>query len=345
MEKKYQVFVSSTYEDLRDERQEVMQALLELDCIPSGMELFPASDDDQWTLIKRVIDDCDYYIVIVAGRYGSIGPSDLSFTEMEYRYAVEIGKPVVGFVHKDPSEISVKKAEQHDHGKAKLEKFRDLVQSKTCKSWGSAKELGSVVSRSLVKLQKTHPAIGWVRGDQVPTKGDAREILKLTSKVEELQTQLAETRTEAPRGTESLSQGEDLFSVDVTYSAYSKITGEKSTWHDSAEVTWNELFSILSPSMMNEASTNELLLKFNSFVAGRAKENIKDEPDSYNFEKYQEFHTNRVDFETVLVQMNALGLVSQSVKTRSLKDRGNYWTLTPYGHGVMTRLRAVHRSI
>ena len=79
MEKRYQVFVSSTYTDLLEARQEVMQALLESDCIPAGMELFPAADDDQWTLIKRVIDDCDYCIVIIAGRYGSIGPEEKKF--------------------------------------------------------------------------------------------------------------------------------------------------------------------------------------------------------------------------------------------------------------------------
>jgi Domain of unknown function (DUF4062) len=84
-DRKYQVFVSSTYEDLQRERQEVMHALLELDCMPAGMELFPAADEDQWTLIKRVIDECDYYIVIVAGRYGSVGSSGMSYTEMEYR--------------------------------------------------------------------------------------------------------------------------------------------------------------------------------------------------------------------------------------------------------------------
>src|ERR1700730_2626217 len=72
MNKRYQVFVSSTYDDLREERSEVMRALLELDCIPSGMELFPAADEDQWTLIKEVIDDCDYYVVIIGGRYGSL---------------------------------------------------------------------------------------------------------------------------------------------------------------------------------------------------------------------------------------------------------------------------------
>jgi hypothetical protein len=56
MEKRFQVFVSSTFEDLKEERQEVMHALLELDCMPSGMELFPAANDSQWTLIKKVIE-------------------------------------------------------------------------------------------------------------------------------------------------------------------------------------------------------------------------------------------------------------------------------------------------
>jgi len=59
LEKRYQVFVSSTYADLKEERQKVIQALMELDCIPAGMELFPAADEEQFEFIKRVIDDCD----------------------------------------------------------------------------------------------------------------------------------------------------------------------------------------------------------------------------------------------------------------------------------------------
>jgi len=80
MDKRYQVFVSSTFTDLEKERQEVMQALLELECIPSGMELFPAANEDQWSLIKKVIDDADYYVVVVGGRYGSLGPEGLRET-------------------------------------------------------------------------------------------------------------------------------------------------------------------------------------------------------------------------------------------------------------------------
>src|ERR1700733_12905624 len=168
MDKRFQVFVSSTYADLQDERQEVMQALLELDCIPAGMELFPAANEDQWTLIKKVIDECDYYLVIVAGRYGSLGPTGLSFTEMEYRYAAEKGKPVIGFVHKEPGSLAASRCEAGEEGKAKLQAFQELVKKKMCRFWESPADLGSQVSRSLVKLIKNSPAVGWVKADLVP---------------------------------------------------------------------------------------------------------------------------------------------------------------------------------
>ena len=87
MNKKYQVFISSTFTDLKDERKEITRVLLEMDCIPTGMEMFQASDDNQWQVIKRVISLCDYYLVIIAGRYGSVHPkTKKSYTQMEYEY-------------------------------------------------------------------------------------------------------------------------------------------------------------------------------------------------------------------------------------------------------------------
>src|SRR3954453_13788879 len=130
MDKRYQVFVSSTYRDLVDERREVIQALLELDCIPAGMELFPAANESQWDLIKRVIDDCDYYIVIVGGRYGSVTPEGVSYTEMEFDYAVEAGKPILGFVHEDPGAIESAKVEKTPDLIAKLDAFTEKVRSR-----------------------------------------------------------------------------------------------------------------------------------------------------------------------------------------------------------------------
>lgn len=163
MEKKFQVFVSSTFKDLEAERQEVMHALLELDCMPAGMELFPAANETQWNLIKKVIDDCDYYVLILAGRYGSISPEGLSYTEMEYQYAISISKPTIAFIHRYPGKIIADKTETTEEGKTKLADFRTLVEKKLCKHWETKQELAAVVSRSLFQLIKTNPAVGWVR--------------------------------------------------------------------------------------------------------------------------------------------------------------------------------------
>src|SRR5437588_12262222 len=96
---RYQVFISSTFLDLKAQRQAAVQALLELGCIPLGMEIFPAANERQWNYIKRVIAECDYYVVISAGKYGSLGSRGLSYTEMEYRYARDIGKPLIALLH------------------------------------------------------------------------------------------------------------------------------------------------------------------------------------------------------------------------------------------------------
>lgn len=55
MKKRYQIFVSSTFDDLTEERKSVSQALLECDCIPAGMELFPASNKKSWEIIKKLL--------------------------------------------------------------------------------------------------------------------------------------------------------------------------------------------------------------------------------------------------------------------------------------------------
>lgn len=175
MEKRYQVFISSTFQDLQGARQEVSQALLRADCFPAGMELFPAADEEQFEFIKTVIDQSDYYILISAGRYGSIHPeTGLSYTEMEYDYAVETGKPVIRLLHKDPfKELKGEFIEETDLGREKLTAFRSKMSStRLVKFWSDDRELGSAVDHSLRHLIKTKPALGWVRpnGQQATSK-------------------------------------------------------------------------------------------------------------------------------------------------------------------------------
>ena len=87
-------------QDLKQERDEVIKAILEMGHIPVGMEMFSAADEEQWKLIARQIDQSDYYIVIVAHRYGSV-TGKKSYTEKEHDYAVKQGIPAIAFIIDD----------------------------------------------------------------------------------------------------------------------------------------------------------------------------------------------------------------------------------------------------
>ncbi|MCR4318977.1 MAG: DUF4062 domain-containing protein [Candidatus Brocadiaceae bacterium] len=344
MDKRYQVFVSSTYQDLQEERQEVMHALLELDCIPSGMELFPAANESQWTLIKKVIDDCDYYLLILGGRYGSISPDGLSYTEMEYRYALSNNKPIIAFLHKDPGLITAKKSEDSPEGKQKLLAFREFTQLKLCKFWTTPAELGSVVSRSLVQLIKTTPAVGWVRGDELPDRDATLELLRLRKRTDELEAELQRARTTAPKGTEDLAQGDELHTIRYSFTARDPTTYQSVNWTGKFQVTWNDIFAAIGPLMINEASEPTLRKAFNDYVISQNQATLR-KHKGLEDSTFSLFAIDESDFQTIKIQLRALGIIARSEKARSVKDVQTYWTITPYGDELMTRLRAIKRTV
>lgn len=180
MERRYQVFVSSTYDDLIEERKSVSQALLECNCIPAGMELFPASNKKSWDIIKKVIDESDYYLLIVAGRYGSMGVDDdgnkVGYTEMEYNYAISRNKPVISFIHSQPDQLMACKVEETKIGKQRLKKFTKKIKGsgRNVKFWNDVGSLVSGLKSSIPTLIADTPAFGWVKGDELPDSDEAQ---------------------------------------------------------------------------------------------------------------------------------------------------------------------------
>lgn len=346
VDKRYQVFISSTYSDLIEERKEVMQVLLEMDAIPAGMELFPAADDDQWTLIKKVIDASDYYLVIVGGRYGSIGPEGISYTEMEFRYAKEIGKPILGFVHKEPGKISAEFSEASAEGKAKLEEFRSLVKGKHCRFYTGASELGGLVSRGLVAQIKSKPGVGWVRGDQVADEDATREILALRHRIEELQSEIEAARVTAPVTAQGFANGDDKVNLGYEFSACIAALGyEDEEYNGHRDFTWNEIFASVAPSMIDDAPESAVIASLNSMISRMASAELRENDIRFRHKTLSNFKVKRDDFNTIKVQLRALGLIVKSTRSRSVADSRTYWTLTPYGDNVMTQLRAIRKPV
>ncbi len=340
MIKRYQVFVSSTYTDLLEERSEVMQALLELDCMPAGMELFPAANEEQWNWIKRIIDESDYYMVIVGGRYGTVSEATgMSYTEMEYRYAAESGKPVIAFLHEKPSKIEAGKTEQSPTSKKKLEQFRKLVEQKLCKYWNSPADLGAKASRSITQLINRMPAVGWVKADLIDENASA-EILKLKKHIELLERKL-EIAGEEPVGVEDLCSGGDKFEIEFSFitkkpkkGANQNVYYVKNGEHDHKYVTtWDKIFSDLAPEMINPCSEFKVLRRLNGFINdGTARYFEK----TYTQMKIEDVRVYSDSFDVIKIQLRALRLITI--------DEKDNWCLTPYGDSYMNKLLAVHKG-
>ena len=166
-QRRFEVFVSLYLTgDLREARQRVTMTLLECDAFPTGMEIFPATDDDAWTLIRRIIDGCDYYLLVIAGKYGSVNEtSSLSYTEMEYDYAVSAGKPVMAFLHSNLGGLKSDLCETTEERRVKLDNFREKVQTaKHVKFWKSTDDLAGQVALTYNKFVRLYPATGWGQG-------------------------------------------------------------------------------------------------------------------------------------------------------------------------------------
>lgn len=191
--KKLQVFVSSTYTDLREERQAAVEAILASGHIPAGMELFAAGDQNQMTVIKRWIDESDIYLLILGGRYGSVDPqTDKSYTHLEYEYAVGQNKPLFAVVATENAlDEKVKKSSIRDvleqERNDKLKEFKGIVCGNLVEFYTDIKDIKLAIFKTISDFLYRKELTGWVRANtSVDNDLVVQEIAKLTKENFEL---------------------------------------------------------------------------------------------------------------------------------------------------------------
>ena len=179
--KRYQIFVSSTYADLKEEREQLLFAILKLNYIPAGMEYFTAIDEEQMEFIKRIIDQSDYYVLLLGARSGSLTSEGVSYTEREYEYAVKTGKKVIALIHRDPDSIERRKTDKNESLYSKFMAFRQrVIDSKRLVAfWDNSAELILNFQSSLMQTIQRYPAVGWMRGDELASTAVIKRVAAL----------------------------------------------------------------------------------------------------------------------------------------------------------------------
>lgn len=329
MDKKYQVFVSSTYQDLIEERQKVIEALISKNCFPVGMEYFPAANEEQFAVIKKLIDRCDYYILILGGRYGSIEPNTgKSYTQLEYEYALENNIPIAAFYHNNIGKLTSDKVEKTEEGLTKLQNFKTLIQNKLCKPWSESYELAFKVNSTLDFMFENYPRTGWVKADEISSAEANKELIALRKENDLLKSKISALSSQVPKGTEEYQQGNDKFTIRYSsllehFKSWKYIDDEYEEKEFKSEFSWNHIFLSIATTLLQPVSEQTIQSTLEKRLLG------------------ENYYINKEDFQTILIQLMALKLITSD--TIKYEGVGTFWTITEYGKKLMVQLLALKK--
>ena len=297
--KKYQVFISSTYEDLKDERAAVMQRIIDYGHIPVGMELFPSNDKDPLKYIKKVIDQADYYVLIISGRYGSTDDDGISYTEKEFHYARKKNIPIFIFFNERLDCLPATKLDTNLEQREKLQRFKERLE-KTYKPlyWQTTLDLTGQVFVQLSKAitydmrpvwKKLHPYHDEELKKQITQlTSDKNLLLRLNDKY------LKELQKYTKLQTFHLANDSLQIKGTLEHPNGKKVPN----WE--MQTTWHKLFLLWAPRIISWKDSATAIEELNTAIIGSTNPNLRFSIHEYIFHaiKFKLFSCGMLEINT-----------------------------------------------
>jgi predicted DNA binding CopG/RHH family protein len=344
-DKRYQVFISATYTDLREERGVLLQTLPTLGCLPTTVEAHTQSLSTMVN-IRRRIDDCDYFLLLVGSRYGSLMPSGVSYTHMEYVYAATKQKPILVLMHESPETRAEDLQEQKVEGKLKFGDFRKVLQRERehIVYWRDAKDLASALHNAIPALLRRHPTVGWARISKdgvarAPANAELeKECELLRKRVKELEAEREKWLSSAVGSTENLAKGEDL--LDVVYRCKAYAGGNCQDVNGKTRLSWNELLVSFGSNLLQAQTEEFMAAKINERLQKNALVEIQKEyPKTHAVVDVQ---ISPSSFNAIKMQFRVLGVIQRVTRDN---DQKQWWQMTAVGERNLTTIMSVRRGI
>ena len=152
------VFLCSTYADLSQEREGILDAVRRLQLQHDSMEFFGARAGLPIETCLAEVRSSDVLVVVVGHRYGSLVPDlGVSFSEAEYREGYRLGKPCLVYIRDENVPILPKYVERDPDKLRLLEKWKELLTTRhTVATFSNVQEL---VVQVMADLSRTVQAV------------------------------------------------------------------------------------------------------------------------------------------------------------------------------------------
>jgi hypothetical protein len=258
MVRKYHVFLSSTPDDLKNERQELEGMIREMGHIPVVTGNFDMKDAAGQRLIKKNIEECDYFLALTAYKYGS--DKKPSPQEAEYTHAVKAGVPVIAFIIDEKARWKASKKEKEAPLIRALEDFKNKLREHTHAAWATAADLRQKAQTILIREINLNPRPGWVRSDQAIKPMVTNEIARLSYENEDMKRQLrflkGNNREVLTRLKVHTRRTLKVLALNKIPLSFYYAAGEN--WENTREYRYLHLFRLLVPELSLGKTTAEL---------------------------------------------------------------------------------------
>ncbi|MDR3139388.1 MAG: DUF4062 domain-containing protein [Treponema sp.] len=255
---KYHIFISSAPEDLKNERLELEKLIFELGHIPVVPALFDTENKTEGKIVNKIIEECDYFLVPVAHKYGA--ERRPSPAEAEFSHAVRAGIPVIALIIDEKARRKASKREKEGPLIEALENFKDKLRDYPYDTWAGVAEVRQKTRAILIQEMNLNPRQGWVRGNEAVQPGVANELARLSSENEALKRQLKpgkeSSRETLTRLKAHTRRALKILSSNKIFLSFYYAAGKN--WENTREYRYLHLFKLLAPELSLGKNTAEL---------------------------------------------------------------------------------------
>lgn len=260
LDKRYQVFISTSGSEMQPERIVLAQTLVGMGFFSWGLEQrTPLST----AFARRQIDDCDYVVILLGSAYGEQSVSGVGYMHLEYIYAVTKQKPIIVFMHEEPSARDGALHDDKPELREKFQEFRKLLQNEVDQvfTYRSMRDLEMAVRFNLPQMLERSPVLGWVRPQNIQVLQD--EIDHLKSKLEQLETEAGKREVDPFLSLPKVSMHEP-FSFEYRMHAYQD--GNFKELKIQKKLTWAQLLSILGTTFVHPTPEEFFSKRMNEYL-------------------------------------------------------------------------------
>lgn len=260
LDKRYQVFISTSGSEMQPERIILSQTLVGMGFFSWGLE---QRNPLSTAFARRQIDDCDYVIILLGSQYGEQSVSGVGYMHLEYIYAVTKQKPIIVFMHDDPASREPSLHDAKAELREKFNDFRKLLQNEVDQvfTYRSLRDLEMAVRLNMPQMLERYPVTGWVRPQNAQALHD--EIDQLKARIAQMEAEAGKREPDPFLSLPKVSMHE-IFSFEYRMHAYQD--GNFKELKIQKKLTWAELLAILGSTFVNPTPEEFFSKRLNEYL-------------------------------------------------------------------------------